>query len=183
MFPKGKGLFQTRDIDTVAFYFEAYLGERQGVVFVIRLDFRSTDFTFRDTFFPIFYVVKELFVSQVDTFGNLLDDLTRQLIPVGFCPLFQLRDMTAYPSKRRIFPIDTIVTALQLQEVHMHTMQVVYQIANLYQVRLMVELIFFRFHGLSRITSLTPAKWVGPTHCQATMLCMSVQRDTLIIAF
>ena len=46
----------------------------------------------------------------------------------------------------------------------MHTMQIIYQIADLYQVRLMVELIFFCFHGVSRITPLTPSQWVGPTH-------------------
>ena len=35
-------------------------------------------------------------------------------------------------------------------------------------------------HGCSRITPLTPVKWVGPTHYQAVMLHMSVQRDTSI---
>ena len=148
---------------------------------MIRLDFRFTDFTGRYTFFTIFYVVKELFVSQVDTFRDLLDDLTRQLIPMRFRPLFQLRDMTAYPSKGRIFAIDTVIASLQQQKVNMHAMQVVYQIANLYQVRLMIELIFFRFHGISCIVPLTPNQWVGPTRYQAVTLIMSVQHDTLII--
>ncbi|MCE2415235.1 hypothetical protein J4G07_14670, partial [Candidatus Poribacteria bacterium] len=54
--------------------------------------------------------------------------------------------------------IDTIIASLQLQEVNMHTMQIVNQIADLYQVRLMVELVCFCFHDFSRITPLTPAK-------------------------
>ena len=128
---------------------------------MIWFDFRSTDFTFRFTCFSVFNVLKELFVSQVNTLCSLLNDLTRELIPMRFRPLFQLRDMTAYPRKRRIFPIDTIIASLQHQKVNMHTMQIVYQIANLYQVRLMVELVFFCFHGISHITPLTPFKWVG----------------------
>ena len=126
---------------------------------MIRLDFRSTDFTFRNTLLTFFYIVKELFVSQMDTFRYLLDNLTRQLIPMGFRPLFQLRDMIAYPSKRRIFAVDTIIASLQHQEVNMHTMQIVYQIANLYQIRLMIKLIFFGFHGISCIVCLSPTKW------------------------
>ena len=128
---------------------------------MIRLDFRSTNFTFRFTCFSILNVLKELFVSQVNPFRDLLDDLTRQLIPMRFRPRFQLRDMTTYPTKRRIFTIDTIIASLQLQEVNMHTMQIVNQVTNLYQIRLVVELIFFGFHGISHITPLTPLKWVG----------------------
>ena len=128
---------------------------------MIRLDFRSTHFTFRFTCFSVFNVVKELFVSQVNTLCDLLDDLTRQLIPMRFRPLFQLRDMIADAGKGRIFTIDTIIASLQHQKVNMHTMQIVNQIADLYQVRLMVELVFFCFHGLSRIMPLTPSQWVG----------------------
>ena len=126
---------------------------------MIRFDFRSTDFTFRFTGFSVSNVVKELFVSQVNTLCDLLEDLTRQLIPMRFRPLFQLRDMTADVGKGRIFPIDTIIASLQPQEVNMHTMQIVNQIADLYQIRLMVELIFFCFHGLSGIRCLSPIKW------------------------
>ena len=125
---------------------------------MIRLDFRSTDFTFSFTCFSVLDVIKKLFVSQVNTLCDLLDNLTRQLMPMRFRPLFQLRDMTADARKRRIFSIDTIIASLQLQKVNMHTMQIVNQIADLYQVRLMVELIFVGFHGLSRITPLTPDK-------------------------
>ena len=146
---------------------------------MIRLDFRSTDFTFRFTCFSVLDVLKELFVSQVNTFGNLLDDLTRQLIPMRFRPLFQLRDMTADAGKRRIFAIDTIIASLQHQKMNMYTMQIVNQVANLYQIRLVVERIFFGFHGISCIVFLTPVKWVGPTHCREAMLDMSVQHDTL----
>ena len=35
-------------------------------------------------------------------------------------------------------------------------------------------------HGCSRITSLTPTKWVGPTRNLAITLGMPVQRDTSI---
>ena len=125
---------------------------------MIRLDFRSTDFTFSFTCFSVLDVIKKLFVSQVNTLCDLLDNLTRQLIPMRFRPLFQLRDMIADAGKGRIFPIDTIIASLQHQKVNMHTMQIVNQIADLYQVRLMVELIFVGFHGLSRITPLTPDK-------------------------
>lgn len=123
-----------------------------------RLDFRSTDFTLCESCFSVLDVVKELFISQVNTFRYLLDDLTRQLIPVRFCPLFQLREMTAYTGKRRIFTIDTIIASLQHQKVNMYTMQIVNQVANLYQIRLVIELIFFGFHGISCAVSLTPAK-------------------------
>ena len=117
----------------------------------------------------------------MDTLCHLLDDLTRQLIPMRFCPRFQLRDVITYPSKGRIFTREAIIASLQLQQVNMHTMQIVYQIADLYQVRLMVELIFFCFHGLSSIKSLTPFQWVGPTRNLAITLEMSVQLDALII--
>ena len=128
---------------------------------MIRLDFRSAYLASGDTCFAVFDIIKELFVSEVNTLRHLLDDLTRQLIPMWFRPLFQLRDMTTYPTKRRIFTIDTIIASLQLQKVNMHSMQIVNQVANLYQIRLVVELIFFRFHGISHITPLTPLKWVG----------------------
>ena len=63
----------------------------------------------------------------------------------------------------------------------MHAMQVVKQITNLYDIRLMIELIFFSFHGVSSLKSLTPVSWVGPTHNQAIVRNMSVQLDTLIL--
>ena len=45
----------------------------------------------------------------------------------------------------------------------MHAMQVVKEIANLYDIWLVIELIFFCFHGISSIKSLTRIEWVGPT--------------------
>ena len=43
----------------------------------------------------------------------------------------------------------------------MHAMQVVKQIANLYDIGLMIELIFVGFHGLSSLKSVTPEQWEG----------------------
>ena len=105
---------------------------------MIRLDFRSTDFTFGFTCFPVLDVIKKLFVSQVNTLCDLLDNLTRQLIPMRFRPLFQLRDMTADARKRRIFSIDSIIASLQPKQVDMHAMQVVNQISNLNDIRLVI---------------------------------------------
>ena len=45
----------------------------------------------------------------------------------------------------------------------MHTMQIVYQITYLYQVRLMRELIFVGFHGISGIRHLSPYEWEAST--------------------
>ena len=42
-------------------------------------------------------------------------------------------------------------------------MQVVKQIAKCDDIRLVIELIFFGFHGISSIKSLTRIEWVGPT--------------------
>ena len=47
--------------------------------------------------------------------------------------------------------------------------------------RLILEKFMFCIsHGLSSIKSLTPCKWVGPTHNLAVTLTMSVQLDALI---
>ena len=62
-------------------------------------------------------------------------------------------------------------------------MQVVKEIAKCDDIRLMIELIFFSFHGISSIKSLTALKWVGPTRNLAITLQLSAQLDTPIIPF
>ena len=71
-----------------------------------------------------------------------------------------------------------------------HLEHIVLQLLLVAQLRKKPLLLCFRwirtifkrlFHGLSRITPLTPLKWVGPTRNLAVALQLSVQRDMLII--
>ncbi len=67
-----------------------------------------------------------------------------------------------------------------MYQMDMHAMQIVYQIAYLYQIRLMRELVFVGFHGLSSTKHLFPSKGEADTllRSNAWNVC---QLDTLII--
>ena len=90
----------------------------------------------------------------------------------------------------RILSIDAVISLFHLQKVimdirkivkHIPETHVLWVFAQLELVRsTMLFLFSFLFHGVSRITLLTPFKWVGPTHSRETTLEMPAQRDTYI---
>ena len=55
----------------------------------------------------------------------------------------------------------------------MHAMQVVKQVAKLYHIRLVIELIFFGFHGISSLKPFNPYRVGRQTRNLAITLDMS----------
>ena len=87
------------------------------------------------------------------------------------CALEQLRQMWLQTITPRIRAIDAVIAILKLEKVVMHITQVVKHITKTHILRMFTDLVFGRskmlfflsllFHGYSRITLLTPFKWVG----------------------
>ena len=59
VFMERKQCIYTVDFDTIIFKFVTRLREGHGVILLPRFDFRSTDFTGRQTCFAVFYVLKK----------------------------------------------------------------------------------------------------------------------------
>ena len=93
--------------------------------------------------------------------------------PMSLSPLERLRQVRLQPIPTGIFTIDTVVAFFQCQEVIMHITQVIEHVAQAHILRMFAYLVLRRsavlfsfsfFHGFSRITLLTPFKWVGNRH-------------------
>ena len=118
-------------------------------------------------------------IRSINASQLLLDRLAWQCFPMRVCGAFQIRQMLTHYRVVRIRQSVFISLTLPLMEVFMHLPHVVKQVPKAYQIRLTAKFIFIRLHGISSIKSLTPVKWVGPTHNQAIVLNLSVQLDTI----
>ena len=84
----------------------------------------------------------------------------------------QLRQVRLQAKTPRIFPVSTVISLLESQEVVMHVRKVIKHIAETHilgvfaQLELVCFAILFLFslpHGVSRITPLSSAKWEADT--------------------
>ncbi|RKU13697.1 hypothetical protein C6503_15630 [Candidatus Poribacteria bacterium] len=82
----------------------------------------------------------------------------------------QIRQMWLQAITTGILTVSTVIAILKFEKVVMHITQVVKHVAKTHILRMLAYLIFIRskilfflslFHGISRITPLTPNEWVG----------------------
>ena len=150
--------------DTIIFQFPTRLsrkGDRLKLVF--RFHMRST---------PKF--IEKTIVCLMNTFQFRLNRLARQCFPMRVCRLLAFRQVGTHCRSVRIRQPVLIPLTLPLVEIGMHLPHIVKQVPDTDTIRLMTKLILIRFHGLSRITLLTPVQ-VGrkPTRHQAVTLELS----------
>ena len=108
--------------------------------------------------------IEKSLIRRVNPFQFLLDRLTRQCISMRMRRPFQISQVSRHGIVVRIRKPSVLVTlTLPLMEVFMHLPHIVKQVTNAYRVRLFPQWVFIGFHGLSRITPLTPVKWVADT--------------------
>ena len=117
-----------------------------------------TGFPFRLT--PKF--LEKSHIRCINTPQLLLDRLTRQRIPMRMCRSFQLGQVGRHSVIVRIRETLPIPCVLPPVKIVMHLPHIVKQVTQTDCIRLISELIFIRFHGLSSIKSLAPCT-VGGT--------------------
>ena len=128
-------------------------GEGDRLKLMFRFHMRST---------PKF--IEKTLICVINTFQLTLHRLRRQCFPMWMCRPFQRSQMLTHCRSVRIRQPVLIPLTLPLMEIRMHLPHIVKQVSDTDTIRLMTKLIFIRFHGLSRITFLTPFKWVGNRH-------------------
>ena len=139
--------FAKRQRDTIVFQRPPrFTGVGDRLKLVALFDFRSTA-----------KFLEKSIVCLINTFQFLLDRLTRQGVPMRVCRLFQDFHVCTHVLKVHIRQPVFMPLTLPLVEVFMHLPHIVKQIAYPYCVRLFPKRVFIAFHGLSRITSLTPS--------------------------
>ena len=139
--------------------------------FVSRLELRRTEFAaafeLRGTHTPpapaFFQPIKEPLISDMDTDNHSVKRISRYPCPVVMRPFEQLGQVRLQPVSAGVFTVDAIVAFLQCQEVVMYIFKVIEHVAHAHVLRVITYLFFIRsamlflfFHGLSRITPLTP---------------------------
>ena len=152
------------DLDAVSLKCITCLRERHRVVFVARLDFRSTDFAFRESCFSVFDILKKCVLGFAIPQYNILHNLTRQVCPVRFRPLFEFGDMFVESRRRYVFTKQATIPARQQQDMQVDTPHIINHVAELDDVllRLKFEAISFS-HGISSIKSLSPLSGTADT--------------------
>ena len=148
------------------------------------LELRGAD---TSAIFSLFQPIKEPLIPDMDTDNYRVKRITGYPCPVLFGTPKQLRQVRLQPIPTGVFTADAIVTFLQCQEVVVDIFKVIEHVTHAHILRMVADLFFVGsamlfsfFHGVSRLTSLAPNQWVGPTRNLAVTLVMSVQRDTPI---
>ncbi len=174
----------TVDFDTIVFKCVPRLRERHRVVFVARLDFWSTDFAVRFTCFSVFLVLKKCVLCFTIRQYNVLDNLTRQVFPVRFRPLFEFGNMSFEFICRYIFSKHTTIPTCQQHDMQMNTPHIVNHVTKFDDVllRLDFETKGNLSHGISGIRRLSPSKWEAST-LPSGNAWNACQPDTLIIQY
>ena len=140
-----------RQRDTIIFQRPPrFTGVGDRLKFVALFDFRSTS-----------KFLEKSIVRFMNTFEFLLDRLTRQCLPMRVRCIFQNFYVVTHALKVDIRQPVFMPLPLPLMEILMHLPHIVKKVSNAYRVRLFTKWIFIAFHGLSRITPLTPKQWVG----------------------
>ena len=114
-------------------------------------------FDFRSTPKPL----EKSLICQVNPFEFFLDRLTWQCLPMWVRRAFQLGYMCAHCLITGIRQSVLIPVTLPLMEILVNLPHIVKQVTKTDRIRWIAKLILIRFHGLSRITHLTPNEWVG----------------------
>ena len=78
--------------------------------------------------------------------------------------LEQLRQVRLQPIPTGVLPIHAIVSLFQRQKVVVNIAQVIKQVAQAFDLRVVAYLIFIGSHGATSYQSLTPFQWVGNRH-------------------
>ena len=102
-------------------------------------------------------------ICFMDAFQLTLDRLTWQTLPMRVCRLFQLSQMSRHRMVVRIRQSVCIALTLPQMEILMHFMHIVKQMTQAFILSVLSYLIFIGSHWTSRITRLTPAKWMADT--------------------
>ena len=154
-----------------------------------RLELRRTIAVFTFKLWKSTESIKEPVISDVDTDNHSIKGIPRYPCPLSMRAFEQLRQVRLQTIPTGVFPIDAVISLFQRKKVVMHLRKVIKHITEMHSLGVFAELelirfailfLFWFFHGVSRITPLTPFQWVGPTHNQAIVLKLSVQRDTSI---
>ena len=140
------------DFDTIAFKGVPRLCERHRVVFVARLDFRSTDLTGRESCFAVFLVLKKCVLCFTIPQDDILNHLTRQVFPMRFRPFLEFRNMSFEFVCRYIFSEHTTIPTRQQQDMQVDAPHIINHVAKFDDILLRLELEPVGFsHGISVI--------------------------------
>ena len=124
--------------------------------FVARLELRRAVASFAFKLRQPTESAEKTLVGSIQANNHRVNGVARYPSPVFLCAFQQLREMRLQPIPSSVFPIDAVITLLELQEVVMHITKVVQHIAQTFVLGMFAYLIFLCSQGLSRITSLTP---------------------------
>ena len=124
--------------------------------FVARLKLRRAVASFAFELWQPTESAEKTLIGGIQANNHRVQSVARYPYPVFLSAFQQLREMRLQPIPSSVFPIDAVITLLQLQEVVMHITKVVQHIAQTFVLGMFAYLIFLCSQGLSRITSLTP---------------------------
>ena len=182
VFVEGKPCIYTVNFDTIFFKHIPGLCERHRGVFMARFDFRSTDFTVRDSRFAVFNILKKSVLGFAIPQYNVLDNLTRQVCPVRFRPFFEFRKMSFEFVCRYIFSKHTTIPTRQQHDMQMDLPHIINHVTEFNDVLLRLEFEPVGFsHGISHITPFNPLPVGWQTRHQAVTLVMFASVIVLII--
>ena len=129
--------------------------ELRRTVFPSLLELRGTD---TSTAPPIFKPIKEPLVADMDTDNHLVKCVAGDPRPVFMSALEQLRQMRLQPIPTGVLPIHAIVSLLQTQKVVVNIAQVIKQVAQAFDLRVVAYLIFISSHGATSYQFFNPYK-------------------------
>ena len=140
-------LFPLSEIESEAIVFQrpTRLFQREGFKLMPFLDFRSTP-----------KPLEKSLICQVNPFEFFLDRLTWQCLPMWVCGAFQLGYAQTHCLITGIRQSVFIPLTLPLMEIRVDLPHIIKQIAKTDRIRLIIKRIFVGFHGISRITRLSP---------------------------
>ena len=100
--------------------------------------------------------LEKTIIRQVNPFEFFLNRLTRQSFPMWVRRAFQIRHVGTHRSMVGIRQPVFISLTLPLMEIRVDLPHIIKQIAKTDRIRLIIKRIFVGFHGISRITRLSP---------------------------
>ena len=154
-----------RNANTPAFKFIS-IRKLRRTVFLALFELRGPDTSATSTFFD---PIKESLITDMDTDDHRVQRITGYPCPVLLGALEQIRQMRLQTVPAGVFPIDTVISLFQFQEVVMDIAEVIEHIAQAFVFRMFTQLIlvhttlaflFSLFHGfhVSRFYPLTSGR-------------------------
>jgi len=139
--------FSETEGEAIVFQRPTCLFQREGFKLMAFLDFRSTP-----------KPLEKSLICQVNPFEFFLNRLAWQGFPMRVRGAFQKSQVSTHSSMVRIRQSVLISLTLPLVEIRVDLPHIVKQVTQADYIRLITEFVFIRFHGLSHITPLSPAK-------------------------